>query len=81
MPNVGKQETVYITVGKAALLTEIDSQTIRKMTDTSKILCYRTPSGLSRINLQIIQEMCNNNLHDQKQMDYLIANGLKAKIL
>jgi hypothetical protein len=36
------KETVFVTVGKAALLTGLDSQTIRKMADKSTILCYRT---------------------------------------
>jgi len=80
MPNVGKKETVYISVGKAALLTGLDSQTIRKMADTSKILCYRTPSGQRRINLQNIQEMCSNNLHDQKKQTIQKENFIYARV-
>jgi predicted site-specific integrase-resolvase len=80
MPNVGKQETIYITFGKAALLTGLYSQTIRKMADTSKILCYRTPSGQRRINLQNIQEMCSNNIHAQKEQALQKENFIYARV-
>jgi predicted site-specific integrase-resolvase len=80
MSNVGNKETVYVTVGKAAILTGLDSQTIRKMADKSKILCYRTPSGQRRINLQNIQEMCSNNLHGQKEHSLQKANFIYARV-
>ena len=52
-----KKEKHFVTVGKASLLTGLDPQTIRKMADVASILCYRTPSGQRRINLQSIREM------------------------
>ena len=54
-----KKERNFVTVGKAAVFTGLDPQTIRKMADEASISCYRTPSGQRRINLQIIQEMCH----------------------
>jgi predicted site-specific integrase-resolvase len=74
------KETVFVTVGKAALLTGLDSQTIRKMADKSTILCYRTPSGQRRINLQNIQEMCLNNLHAQKEQMLQKENFIYARV-
>jgi len=50
------------------------------MADTSKILCYRTPSGQRRINLQNIQEMCNNHLHDQKEQAVQKENFIYARV-
>jgi predicted site-specific integrase-resolvase len=80
MPNVDKQETVYVSVGKAAILTGLDSQTIRKLADASKILCYRTPSGQRRINMQNIQEMCSNSLHAQKEQTIQKQNFIYARV-
>jgi hypothetical protein len=38
-----KKERNFVTVGKAAVLTGLDPQTIRKMADEASISCYRTP--------------------------------------
>ena len=75
-----KSNAVFVTVGKAALLTGLDSQTIRKMADKSSILCYRTPSGQRRINLQNIQEMCSNTLHDKKEQMFQKENFIYARV-
>jgi predicted site-specific integrase-resolvase len=57
--NDGKQKK-FVTAGEAARLTGLEIQTIRKMADQASLVCYKTPSGQRRINLQSVQEFCGN---------------------
>jgi len=75
-----KKERNFVTVGKAAVLTGLDPQTIRKMADEASISCYRTPSGQRRINLQSIQEMCHNAISSQEESDVQKENFIYARV-
>jgi predicted site-specific integrase-resolvase len=70
----------YVTVGEASALTGLDNQTVRKLADKASIVCYRTPSGQRRINLQSIQELCTNNFHDQQKLQIQKKNFIYARV-
>ncbi len=77
----GKQKTNdFVTVGKAAQLTGLDAQTVRKLADKSSISCYRTPSGQRRINIQDIQRMCGNYLHGKEESVVQKENFIYARV-
>jgi len=75
-----KKERNFVTVGKAAVLTGLDPQTIRKMADEASISCYRTPSGQRRINLQSIQEMCHASVSSQEESVVQKENFIYARV-
>lgn len=77
---MNEKESNYITVGKAAKLSGLESQTIRKMADTAVIKSYRTPSGQRRINLQSIQELCSNVLSNNPEPVLQKKNFLYARV-
>lgn len=62
-----KHDHKYISVGVAASLAGLDSQTIRKLADTAQILCYRTPSGQRRIDKNSLQEMCTDHVRVEEE--------------
>jgi len=70
----------FVTVGKASIITGLDSQTIRKLADNSSILCYRTPAGQRRINLQSIQEMCSSTILDKKEQIIQKQNFIYTRV-
>lgn len=77
----GKQKTNdFVTVGKAAQLTGLNAQTVRKLADKSSIACYRTPSGQRRINIKDIQRMCGNDLHGKEELDVQKDNFIYARV-
>jgi predicted site-specific integrase-resolvase len=75
-----EKERQFITVGQATVLTGLDGQTIRKMADNASIVCYRTPSGQRRINLQSIQTMCNNASNDKEKSIVQKKNYIYARV-
>jgi predicted site-specific integrase-resolvase len=75
-----KEERNFVTVGKAAFLTGLDIQTIRKMADNSSILCYRTPSGQRRINVQSIQKLCSMSNSNKEKSNIQKKNYLYARV-
>ena len=77
---MNEKESNYITVGKAAKLSGLESQTIRKMADTAVIKSYRTPSGQRRINLQSIQEFCSNPIDDKEKPEIQKDNFVYARV-
>jgi len=70
----------FVTVGKASLLTGLEAQTIRKLADNAAIVCYRTPSGQRRINLQSIQDMCRPSIYYQNEKNGQKQNFIYARI-
>jgi len=70
----------FVTVGEAATIAGLDPQTIRKMADEASILCYRTPSGQRRIDVQSIQRMCQPSLSDKKISIVQKQNYLYARV-
>lgn len=75
----GKQKT-FISVGEAARLAGLDPQTIRKMADNSSIVCYRTPTGQRKINLQSIQALCCNSVFDEEKPYIQKQNFIYARV-
>ena len=60
MTDVKKEKTSkYITIGKAAELSGLHENTLRKLCDEQKIKCYKTPSGQRRIDKSDLEKMCN----------------------
>lgn len=80
MKTDGKKEKIYVSVGEASRLTGLEDQTIRKMADQASILCYRTPAGQRRINLQSIQNFCNNALSNKDKSDVQKQNFIYARV-
>jgi putative resolvase len=80
--NVGgkKKEKDFVTVGQAAILTGLDIQTVRKMADKASILCYRTPSGQRRINVQSVQKLCSVSHHDKEKLEIQRKNYIYARV-
>ena len=54
-----KKQKEYVSIREAVLLTGIGSQTLRKLCDDQKILCYKTPSGQRKFNKSSLQEFCS----------------------
>jgi predicted site-specific integrase-resolvase len=52
-------EKDFISIGKASVITGLTSQTLRKLCDTQKITCYKTPSGQRRFNKLSLETFCN----------------------
>jgi excisionase family DNA binding protein len=75
----GKQKT-FVTVGEAAALTGLDSQTVRKLADKASIACYRTPAGQRRINLQSIQELCSGSISSKEEQNIPKKNFVYARV-
>jgi predicted site-specific integrase-resolvase len=75
----GKQKD-FVTVGEASRIAGLDSQTIRKLADNSSIVCYRTPTGQRRINLQSVQKMCASNLSDKEELQIQKQNFIYARV-
>ena len=75
-----KKPKVYVSVGEASRLTGLEIQTIRKMADQASFICYKTPSGQRRINLQSIQDFCNNDVHDKEKSLLQKQNFIYARV-
>jgi predicted site-specific integrase-resolvase len=52
-------EKDFISIGKASVITGLTSQTLRKLCDTQKITCYKTPSGQRKFNKLSLETFCN----------------------
>lgn len=74
------KQKMFVSVGDAAKLTGLEAQTIRKMADKASILCYRTPSGQRRINLQSIQKFISNNIPTETQQAVQKQNFIYARV-
>lgn len=55
----------FVTIREACSLSGLCPQTIRKLTDSHQVDCYRTPSGQRRIDKSSLLSMCNP-IHDFK---------------
>ena len=74
------KQKMFVSVGDAAKLTGLEAQTIRKMADKASILCYRTPSGQRRINLQSIQKFISNNIPTETEQAVQKQNFIYARV-
>lgn len=80
MDNDKKKRKHFITVGEASILTGLDIQTIRKMADKASIICYRTPSGQRRIDLQSVQKLCSCSNVDKEKSEIQKKNYVYARV-
>ena len=78
--NGSKKEKQFVSVGEAASFTGLDPQTVRKLADKASIICYRTPSGQRRINLQSLQELCSNTVSNQEKQNISRKNFIYARV-
>jgi predicted site-specific integrase-resolvase len=58
---INNEEKTFISIREASRISGIEPQTLRKMADTKKIGCFKTPSGQRKFNLFDLQKMFNNN--------------------
>ena len=52
-------KTEYISIREACVLTGLCSQTLRKLGDQNKIICYRTTSGQRKFDKHSLEKMCD----------------------
>jgi predicted site-specific integrase-resolvase len=50
------------------------------LADKASIICYRTPAGQRRINLQSIQEMCSSGILDKNEQPLQKQNFIYARV-
>jgi predicted site-specific integrase-resolvase len=62
-----EKKTQFINIREAVSISGIGIQTIRKLCDTNKITCYKTPSGQRKINKSSLEQMCNI-VHDNEKV-------------
>ena len=60
------QKNSFISIREATTISGIGSQTIRKLCDNNKIICYKTLSGQRKINKFSLEQMCNNVPNNDK---------------
>jgi len=75
-----EKQKLYVSVGEAVRLTGFEAQTVRKLADQASILCYKTPSGQRRINLQSIQKFCSNPVPVQEKPVLQKKNFIYARV-
>jgi len=56
----------FISIREATTISGIGAQTIRKLCDNNKIICYKTLSGQRKINKSSLEQMCNNVPNNDK---------------
>lgn len=77
--NVDKEKK-FISVGEASRLSGLEAQTIRKMADSSSILCYKTPGGKRRIDLSSLQKLCNATVSGKTKQTVPKQNIIYARV-
>lgn len=60
------QKNSFISIREATTISGIGAQTIRKLCDNNKIICYKTLSGQRKINKSSLEQMCNNVPNNDK---------------
>jgi predicted site-specific integrase-resolvase len=82
----GTDATEYITINKAVSICGLSPQTIRKLGDTEKIQCFKTPSGHRRFNKHDLEAFCTSGAPHKKapkskRVDYLYTRVSSKKQL
>lgn len=76
----GNKEKKFVTVGEASRLSGLEAQTIRKMADSSSLLCYKTPGGKRRIDLSSLQKLCNATVSSKTKQTLQKQNFIYARV-
>jgi len=63
---MNEQKSKFISIREAIEISGIGAQTIRKLCDNNKIICYKTLSGQRKINKSSLEQMCNNVPNNDK---------------
>ena len=66
----------HISINEAAIISGLSFQTIRKLGDSKKIQCFKTPSGHRRFNKQNLETFCNSRSVNEK-----ISNNSKINYI
>jgi putative resolvase len=77
---MSNEKKMFISIREASSISGIEHQTLRKMADTKKIGCFRTPSGQRKFNLLDMQKMFNNNASDNKIKENEKINYLYTRV-
>ena len=75
-----KDEKLYASISEASRLTGLEAQTIRKLVDKEYFICYKTPSGQRRINIQSIQKFIADNISKQEKPEMQKQNYIYARV-
>jgi putative resolvase len=75
-----KENSKFVSIGKAALFTGLCTATIRSLADSSKLPCYKTPSGQRRFNIKDLQKMCDTDVSHQEIPDIPKQNYIYARV-
>ena len=78
--NKKKNNTQYISIREASLLTGINPQTLRKMGDENKIKCYKTLTGQRKFDKNYLEKMCNCSSNDDQIVENEKQNFIYARV-
>ena len=77
---IHNEETTFISIREASRISGIEPQTLRKMADTKKIGCFKTPSRQRKFNLLDLQKMLNNNASNDQNKENTKNNYLYTRV-
>jgi predicted site-specific integrase-resolvase len=77
---MNEKKKEFVSIGEASRLTGLEAQTLRKLADQASIVCYRTPSGQRRYNLQSVQTFCSHNLSCKQTPNSTKKNFIYARV-
>lgn len=74
------KKTQFINIREAVTISGIGIQTIRKLCDSNKIACYKTPSGQRKINRSSLEQMCHTSHTDEKESITIKQNFIYSRV-
>jgi predicted site-specific integrase-resolvase len=74
------KDTKFISIREAIIISGIGAQTLRKLCDNEKIICYKTLSGQRKINKFSLEQMCNNVPTNVKTLSDKRENFIYARV-
>jgi len=77
---MNEQKTKFISIREAIEISGIGAQTIRKLCDNNKIICYKTLSGQRKINKSSLEQMCNNVPNNDKIIQNNKINFIYSRV-
>jgi len=70
----------FLTIKETAEYSGLHPNTLRKLADQQKIMCYKTPSGQRRFNKEDLAKMCAINNTNQIESSVIKTNILYARV-
>jgi len=77
---MNERKKEFVSIGEASRITGLEAQTLRKLADKASFICYRTPSGQRRYNLQSIQAFCSHNLSSKQISNLTRKHFIYARV-